>query len=324
MIEQVEQLKLNAKNIRSSLVSSNARMKKLRLKRSKLLLDDTRRDKIKKKEKKIESTSGTFGRSLKNIGKKVLSKPIDIMSKVTSIASLLLLGVAINNMEVLAEKVKEIFNKIVPPIKGFFEGVVSIYKGARDFIKTINENPMVEGIKDLLGGKQLNLLKDEAKRLEAQGKEFNNEAKAWEMGGMANDSNLVIRGLARMPESNLRDIKLKEKLNKETQFLPNTKATNAFKTMILDSNGLVELRDLTAGDDGSYMINIPGASNDKTREWMNNNAESYGFRKLNDNQYKFVGSQVSLSSNKTNDIGQLPAGSGNGTTVLVTRQLVIT
>ena len=25
--------------------------------------------------------------------------------------------------------------------------------------------------------------------------------------------------------------------------------------MILDSNGLVELRDLTAGDDGSYMIN---------------------------------------------------------------------
>ena len=141
---------------------------------------------------------------------------------------------------------------------------------------------------------------------------------------MANDSNLVIRGLARMPESNLRDIKLKEKLNKETQFLPNTKATNAFKTMILDSNGLVELRDLTSGDDGSYMINIPGASNEKTREWMNNNAESYGFRKLNDNQYKFVGSQVSLSSNKTNDIGQLPAGSGNGTTVLITRQLVIT
>lgn len=57
---------------------------------------------------------------------------------------------------------------------------------------------------------------------------------------------------------------------------------------------------------------------------MNNNAESYGFRKLNDNQYKFVGSQVSLSSNKTNDIGQLPPGSGNGTTVLATRQLVIT
>ena len=54
MIEQVEQLKLNARNIRSSLVSSNAKMKKLRLKRSKLLLDDTRRDKISKKEKKIE------------------------------------------------------------------------------------------------------------------------------------------------------------------------------------------------------------------------------------------------------------------------------
>ena len=74
MIEQVEQLKLNAKNIKSSLVSSNAKMKKLRLKRSKLLLDDTRRDKIKKKEKKIESTSGTFGRSLKNIGKKTWCK----------------------------------------------------------------------------------------------------------------------------------------------------------------------------------------------------------------------------------------------------------
>ena len=73
MIEQVEQLKLNAKNIKSSLVSSNAKMKKLRLKRSKLLLDDTRREKIKKKEKKIESTSGTFGRSLKNIGKKYFS-----------------------------------------------------------------------------------------------------------------------------------------------------------------------------------------------------------------------------------------------------------
>ena len=56
---------------------------------------------------------------------------------------------------------------------------------------------------------------------------------------------------------------------------------------------------------------------------MNNNAESYGFRKLNDNQYKFVGSQVSLSSNKTNDIGQLPPGSGNSTTVLATRQVVI-
>ena len=166
MIEQVEQLKLNARNIKSSLVSSNAKMKKLRLKRSKLLLDDTRRDKISKKEKKIESTSGNFGRSLKNIGKNIVSKPLDIMSKITSLASLLLLGVAINNMEVLAEKVKEIFDKIVPPIKGFYEGVVSIYKGARDFIKTINENPMVEGIKDLLGGKQLNLLTEEAKRLE--------------------------------------------------------------------------------------------------------------------------------------------------------------
>ena len=324
MIEQVEQLKLNARNIKSSLVSSNAKMKKLRLKRSKLLLDDTRRDKISKKEKKIESTSGNFGRSLKNIGKNIVSKPLDIMSKITSLASLLLLGVAINNMEVLAEKVKEIFDKIVPPIKGFYEGVVSIYKGARDFIKTINENPMVEGIKDLLGGKQLNLLTEEAKRLEEQGKQFNEEAKAWEMGGMANDSNLVIRGLARMPESNLRDIKLKEKLNKETQFLPNTKATNTFKNMILDSNGLVELRDLTSGNDGGYMINIPGASNEKTREWMNNNAESYGFRKLNDNQYKFVGSQVSLSSNKTNDIGQLPPGSGAGGNILAVRQVVIT
>ena len=254
MIEQVQELKLNAKNIRSSLVSSNAKMKKLRLKRSRLLIEDTRRATISKKEKKIESTSGSFSRSIKNIGNKVLSKPLDIMSKVTSLASLLLLGVAINNMEVLAEKVKEIFDKIVPPIKGFYEGVVSIYEGARDFIKTINENPMVEGIKDLLGGKQLNLLKDEAKRLDAQGKEFNNEAKAWEMGGMANDSNLVLRGLARMPESNLRDKKLEEKLNQDTQLLPNTKATNAFKTMILDSNGLVELRDLTAGDNGSYII----------------------------------------------------------------------
>lgn len=127
-----------------------------------------------------------------------------------------------------------------------------------------------------------------------------------------------------MPESNLRDIKLKEKLNKETEFLPNTKATNAFKNMILDSDGLVELRDLTSGNDGGYMINIPGASNEKTREWMNNNAESYGFRKLNDNQYKFVGSQVSLSSNKTNDIGQLPPGSGAGGNILAVRQVVIT
>ena len=174
-----------------------------------------------------------------------------------------------------------------------------------------------------MGGKQLNLLKDEARRLEEQGKQFNEEAKAWEMGGMANDSNLIIRGLARLPESNLRDKTLEDKLNEETRFLPNTKATNAFKTMILDSNGLVELRDLTAGDDGSYIINIPGASNEATREWMNNNAERYGYRKLNDNQYKFVGSQVSLSSNKTNDIGQLPAGSGNSTTVLATRQVVI-
>ena len=324
MIEQVQELKLNAKNIRSSLVSSNAKMKKLRLKRSRLLIEDTRRATISKKEKKIESTSGSFSRSIKNIGNKVLSKPLDIMSKVTSLASLLLLGVAINNMEVLAEKVKEIFDKIVPPIKGFYEGVVSIYEGARDFIKTINENPMVEGIKDLLGGKQFNLLKDEAKRLDAQGKEFNNEAKAWEMGGMANDSNLVLRGLARMPESNLRDKKLEEKLNQDTQLLPNTKATNAFKTMILDSNGLVELRDLTAGDNGSYIINIPGASNEATREWMSNNAESYGFRRLNENQYKFVGSQVSLSSNKTNDIKPLPAGSGNGENILAVRQVVIT
>ena len=63
---------------------------------------------------------------------------------------------------------------------------------------------------------------------------------------------------------------------------------------------------------------------DGTSEAFASAAEFYKGGKLNDNQYKFVGSQVSLSSNKTNDIGQLPAGSGNGTTVLATRQLVIT
>ena len=100
------QLKLTVENIKNSIGTSNATLSKIRIKNKKFL--DKQVDKAAKgrEEKKLEksplkSTASTVG----NIGKSIAAGPMNIFSKLWQFGSLMLMGILVNNLPIIIEKI---------------------------------------------------------------------------------------------------------------------------------------------------------------------------------------------------------------------------
>ena len=93
MDNQVKKLKLNVTNIKSNLISSNKKLKKLQIKKNNLLTGFQKRKDIRAKEGRIENK---IGAGFKNIASAVTAPVKGIFDKVLEFAGLILAGIAVN------------------------------------------------------------------------------------------------------------------------------------------------------------------------------------------------------------------------------------
>ena len=105
---QAEKLKLNVSNLNSFLTNSNRTLRTLRVRKSRLIGSIEKQDKRKSIEKKIETKDLKGG--LTSLTKKVLAGPKSIFDKIKEFFSLLLVGMIINNLPKILNKLKEFFN----------------------------------------------------------------------------------------------------------------------------------------------------------------------------------------------------------------------
>lgn len=128
---QIEQLKINVTNIHSFLVKSNKQYKKQEA-------DTRRNDKVQKsksklggEEKRLEKGSSPLGKSMSKI-KDAVSSTGGIFERIMNFVGLLLLGIAVNALPAIIEKVKEIVDNIVnflTPIQSGFKVIMSFFTG---------------------------------------------------------------------------------------------------------------------------------------------------------------------------------------------------
>ena len=76
MIEQLEQVKINADNISSILSRKRGALRSIKLERKRLLIKQTEDKKRKIKEQKLESKKSPFGKSIKKINKSTSTNTI--------------------------------------------------------------------------------------------------------------------------------------------------------------------------------------------------------------------------------------------------------
>lgn len=116
MIETIaKRLKLNVTNIKSSLIFNNKKIKKINSEKNKFVLVTKNQEDVKKKESKIESSDRIS--VIQNIGKKLLSGPLSLIDKFKEFFGLILLGIVVNNLPTIVQKLQDIFGKI----KTFFD-----------------------------------------------------------------------------------------------------------------------------------------------------------------------------------------------------------
>lgn len=108
---QVSKLKINATNIKNSLFRSNKELISLKKERLKISFTQEERKKISKKESSAESSS-SFLQSVKNVGRTLISGPLSFIDKFKEFFGLILLGIVVNNLPAIVQKLQDTFIKI--------------------------------------------------------------------------------------------------------------------------------------------------------------------------------------------------------------------
>ena len=175
MNEQLQQVKINADNISSVLSRKKSSLRGIKVERKRLLLKQEEDKKKKRAEKKLESKRSPFGNSLKKIKKSTSTNTLfkGLGGNLMKFVSLLLLGVALNNIDEIKEKISEAFSEFKKGFNIISSVVKTIYDGASKFIslfegegdkdstieKAIDEfdksKPILEDIENI--AKELNL-----------------------------------------------------------------------------------------------------------------------------------------------------------------------
>ena len=136
MNEQLQQVKINADNISSVLSRKKSSLRGIKVERKRLLLKQVDDKKKKRAEKKLESKRSPFGNSLKKIKKSTSTNTLfkGLGGNLMKFVSLLLLGVALNNIDEIKEKISEAFSEFKKGFKIISSVVKTIYDGASKFI----------------------------------------------------------------------------------------------------------------------------------------------------------------------------------------------
>ena len=147
MIEQLEKVKINADNISSVLSRKKSSLRGIKLERKRILLKKTDDKKRTKAEKKLETKKSPFGKSLFKIKKSTSTNSLfkNLGGNLLQFVSLLLLGVAINNIEEIKESLDKAFKNIKEGFKTISDVIKTVYEKTENFIDMFNQSAADEG-----------------------------------------------------------------------------------------------------------------------------------------------------------------------------------
>ena len=138
----MENTKITAENLRFFLKVSVTKVNNLRKERATKLKNFLNQQKNKNKEKKLESSNNKFFNNINSIKRKssgIFRNPAKFSESILEVVSLLLLGTAINNIDVIREKFKELRDKVTKEyekVKKFIGTIVDATKSFISFFQT--------------------------------------------------------------------------------------------------------------------------------------------------------------------------------------------
>ena len=138
----MENIKITTENLRFFLKVSVTKVNSLRKERATKLKNFLSQQKNKSKEKKLESSNNKFFNNINSIKRKsggIFRNPAKFSESILEVVSLLLLGTAINNIDVIREKFKELKDKVkkeYEKIKKFIGTIVDATKSFISFFQT--------------------------------------------------------------------------------------------------------------------------------------------------------------------------------------------
>jgi hypothetical protein len=148
-MEAAENLKITAENLNSMLTTSFRKISDTRNRTKKLKAVSILRRRRKKQERKIEIPS-EFKKSTKRINN-ILPRGMgkNMMTSIVELISLLLVGVAINNIDELRERIDKLRGGLDKNVK-FLKGIIdSVYQGTRGFISLFESEDREQQLKDV-------------------------------------------------------------------------------------------------------------------------------------------------------------------------------
>ena len=133
----MENTKITAENLRFFLKVSVTKVNNLRKERATKLKNFLNQQKNKNKEKKLESSNNKFFNSINSIKRKsggIFRNPAKLSESILEVVSLLLLGTAINNIDVIREKFEELRDKFTKEYKKIEKFIGTIVDATKSFI----------------------------------------------------------------------------------------------------------------------------------------------------------------------------------------------
>ena len=233
-MEAAEKLKISAQNLNSVLTTSMEKISATKKRTRKLKAVSILKKKRKKKEMKIESPS-MFKKSVSKIKNKVVSGTGDIFGNILGFVSLMLLGVAITNIEEIQEKIDEAKEKLMEDIQPVIDFGKLLFNSAKGFIDLFNGDDRDKEYEEILeankkleeGEKGLKKLEDDYKGLidlykkVESGEYADNEGYSLKTEGTLNDASTFVFEqdkdkpyVVTDPEGNTKRYTLQEFMNK--------------------------------------------------------------------------------------------------------------
>ena len=135
---QVQNLKLNAANIKSVLISSNKTLRSVQIKKEKLISRESQKSLRRGEERKIESSKITGSGIASGIIKKVTSPFVGIVDRMKNFFGILVLGFIINNLPKIIEEIRKFITVVKPIFDGFMNGLSIIGTGLEKIYTSVS------------------------------------------------------------------------------------------------------------------------------------------------------------------------------------------
>ena len=209
--------------------------------------------KNKGKEKKLESSNNKFFNNINSIKRKssgIFRNPAKFSESILEVVSLLLLGTAINNIDLIREKFEELrdkFTKEYKKIKKFIGTIVDATKSFISFFQT--------KFPDIFGTGESQISEQDLITLENDIKEIQK---------LENELQKIISGtpLDKYEDNTLEDINVSESNNKKNQsnnisFLDSLKVSDKFSSNLVEPNLLnLDMNAFSQTSDNNLLNNL--------------------------------------------------------------------